>query len=91
MLVNRATMRKTRLAGLDELFDELDRLLKNPELQAELAAKGVNGSLALTIACGLRAYSHGDKRQALLELGTATDEIAARLASASTPPKGAPS
>jgi hypothetical protein len=84
-------MRKTQLAGLDELLDELDQLFKKPEVQSELASKGVNFSLAMTIAYGLRAYAHGDKTQALLELGTATDEIAARLASASTPPKGAPS
>jgi hypothetical protein len=91
MLVDRGTMRKTPLAELDALFDELEQLLKNPEVQSELASKGVNSSLGLTVTYGLRAYAHGDKRQALLELGTATDEIAARLASASTPPKGAPS
>jgi hypothetical protein len=84
-------MAKTPLAELDELFDELDQLLKNPDVGAELAAKGVNSSLAMTLAYGLRAYVHGDKQQALLELGTATEEIAARMARAPSPRKGAPS
>jgi hypothetical protein len=76
---------------LDELFDELDQLLKNPDVGSELAAKGVNASLAMTLAYGLRAYLHGDKQQALLELGTATEEIAARMSGAGTAKKGAPS
>ncbi len=67
-------------AELDDVFDELDMLLKNPEVGAELADRGVNVSLAMTLADGLRAYVHGDKQKALLELGTATDEIAARMA-----------
>jgi len=73
-------MPKSPLAELDDLFNELDTLLKNPDVGAELAAKGVNTSLAMTLALGLRAYVNGDKENALLELGTATDEIAARMA-----------
>lgn len=73
-------MAKSPLSELDDLFDELDTLLKNPDVGAELAAKGVNTSLAMTLALGLRAYVNGDKENALLELGTATDEIAARMA-----------
>jgi hypothetical protein len=86
-------MPKTPLAELDELFDELDQLLKNPDVQASLAETGVNASLAMTLAYGLRAYVHADKQQALLELGTATEEIATRMARSSTPPgtKGDPS
>jgi hypothetical protein len=84
-------MPKTPLAELDELFDELDQLLKNPDVQTALAEKGVNSSLAMTLAYGLRAYVHGDKQQALLELGTATEEIATRMARSSSPPDGAPS
>jgi hypothetical protein len=67
-------------AELDDLFDELDQLLKNPDVGAELAERGVNVSLAMTLADGVRAYVHGDKDKALLELGTATEEIAARMA-----------
>jgi predicted naringenin-chalcone synthase len=76
-------MSKTALSEIDEVFEELDQLLKNSEVGAELAEKGVNVSLAMTLADGLRAYLKGDKQRALLELGTATDEIAARM-----PPAG---
>ncbi|HEX3344231.1 MAG TPA: hypothetical protein VHS09_06645 [Polyangiaceae bacterium] len=67
------------LRELEDVFEELDTLLKNPDVGAELAGKGVNVSLAMTLADGLHAYVHGDKEKALLELGTATDEIAARM------------
>ncbi|MGD0524414.1 MAG: hypothetical protein ABSE49_04695 [Polyangiaceae bacterium] len=67
------------LRELDDVFEELDALLKNPDVGAELADRGVNVSLAMTLADGLRAYVDGDKEKALLELGTATDEIAARM------------
>jgi hypothetical protein len=72
---------KSPMVELDAIFDDLDMLLKNPDVGAELAGAGVNISLAMTLADGLRAYVHGDKKKALLELGTATDEIAARMAS----------
>jgi hypothetical protein len=65
---------------IDDVFEELETLLKNPDVGAELAERGVNISLAMTLADGVRAYLHGDKEKALLELGTATDEIAARMA-----------
>jgi hypothetical protein len=84
-------MPKTPLDELNELFDELDQLFKNPDVQSGLAEKGVNASLAMTLAYGLRAYVAGDKEQALLELGTATEEIATRMARSSPPKKGAPS
>ncbi len=65
---------------IDQLFDELDQLLKNPDVGAELAQAGVNVSLAMTLADGVRAYLHGDKARAVNDLGTATEEIAARMA-----------
>jgi hypothetical protein len=68
---------------LDAVFDELDTLLKNPEVGSVLAGKGVNVSLAMTLADGVRAYVKGDKQKAILELSTATDEIAARMARSS--------
>ncbi len=68
---------------LDDVFDELDTLLKNPEVGSVLAGKGVNVSLAMTLADGVRAYVNGDKQKAMLELSTATDEIAARMARSS--------
>jgi len=72
--------KKRASAELEDLFDELDQLLKNPEVESELAGIGVNTSLAMTLAYGLRAYLQGDKEKAVLELGTATEEIATRMA-----------
>jgi len=72
-------MTKSATAELEDVFEELDVLLKNPEVGADLADRGVNVSLAMTLADGLHAYLKGDKEKALLELGTATDEIAARM------------
>jgi hypothetical protein len=68
-----------RLKQLEDLFDELQGILKNPEVGAELADLGVNVSIAMTLADGLHEYLKGRKARALLELGTATDEIAARM------------
>jgi hypothetical protein len=67
---------------LDAVFEELDALLKNPEVGAVLAGKGINVSLAMTLADGVRAYLNGDKEKAVLELDTATEEITARMAGA---------
>ena len=74
-------MARSGVDELDDIFEELHTLLKNPDVGAELAERGVNISLAMTLADGLRAYVHGEKDKAILELGTATDEIAARMAS----------
>jgi hypothetical protein len=65
---------------IDDLFDELDALLKNRDVGIELADKGVNISLAIVAADGLRAYLHGDKEKAAEELSTAAEEISTRLA-----------
>jgi CHASE3 domain sensor protein len=76
---------------LDDLFDELDQLLKNPDAGAALADNGVNISLAIVAADGLRAYLHGEKEKAAEELGTAAEEITARLAAARQLAAGKPS
>ena len=68
---------------LDEVLDDLVSLLKNPEVGAELTARGVNVSLAIVGAEGLAAYVHGDKARAADDLGTVAEEIKARLAGAS--------
>jgi hypothetical protein len=75
---------------LDDVFAELDELLKNTDVGVELAARGVNVSLAMTLLDGVRAYLRGEKEQALLDLGTATDEIAARLARSRGGERGGP-
>ena len=65
---------------IDDLFDEFDALLKNRDVGIELAEKGVNISLAIVAADGLRAYLHGEKEKAAEELSTAAEEISTRLA-----------
>ena len=83
---------KTRAAAeIDDLFDELDTLLKNAEVGGELADKGVNVSLAIVAADGLRAYLHGDKERAAEELSTAAEEITTRLQASRDLAKAKPS
>lgn len=65
---------------LDEVFEDLVTLLKNPEVGAELANDGVNISLAIVGAEGLAAYIRGEKERAAEDLGTVAEEITARLA-----------
>lgn len=72
-------MPKDPLSEVDDLFDELDQLLKNHEVAAALADKGVNISLAMVAADGVRAYLKGDKAHAAEELSTAAEEIRARI------------
>ncbi len=65
---------------IDGLFSELDQLLKNADVATVLAEQGINISLALVAADGLRAYLRGEKAQAAEDLGTVAEEIRARLA-----------
>ena len=67
------------LKELDEVFEDLVTLLKNPEVGAELTARGVNVSLAIGGAEGLAAYVHGEKERAADDLLTVGEEIKARL------------
>ncbi len=71
---------KIVLRELEDVLDELDTLLKSNALGDALSERGVNISLALTAAAGLRAYLRGDKANAIADLGTAAEEIAARVA-----------
>jgi len=68
------------LARIDAVLAELESLLKNPDLGALLAERGVNISLALVGVDGLRAYLAGDKERAAEEFGTVAEEVTARLA-----------
>jgi hypothetical protein len=67
---------------IDDLFDDFDALLKNPDVGAALTERGVNTSLAMVAADGLRAYLKGEKARAAEDLGTAAEEIAHRLGTA---------
>jgi len=64
---------------LNEVLEELDTLLKNPDVVGVLTSRGINSSLALLIADALRSYLKGDKREASEDLATAAEEIATRL------------
>jgi CHASE3 domain sensor protein len=78
-------------AEIDDLFDELDQLLKNPDVGGELAEAGVNISLAIVAADGLRAYLRGEKEKAAEELETAAEEIRVRIEASRELAKGKPS
>ena len=65
---------------LEDVFEDLDSLLKNPEVGAELTAKGVNSSFAIVAAEALKAYLVGDKARAAEDFETVAEEIRARLA-----------
>lgn len=69
------------LKELDDVFDDLDALLKNSDVADALSSRGVNISIALTAAYGLRSYLHGDKTTAIEDLSTAAEEIASRAGS----------
>jgi len=63
---------------LEDLFDELDQLLKNRDVQVDLAARGINASFAIVAAEGLRAYLRGEKERAAEDFSTVAEEIAHR-------------
>ena len=65
---------------LDAVLDDLEALLKNGEVIAALTARGINASLALVAAGGLRAYVKGKKAEAADDFATAAEEIRGRLA-----------
>lgn len=71
---------------LTELLEELDGLLKNPDVVGALAERGVNASLALVALDGLGAYLVGDKLQAVDDLRTVAEEIEGRLRFGDDPP-----
>ena len=76
---------------LDGLFDDIDSLLKNVDVLAELTERGVNVSLAMTAADGLRAYLKGEKAQAAEDFSLVAEEITTRLAAAQERAKSKPS
>lgn len=76
---------------LREVFEDLDTLLKNPEVGSELTARGVNTSLAIVAAEALLAYVEGDKERAAEDFETVAEEISTRLAASKLGKDGAPS
>ncbi len=63
---------------IDDVFEELEQLLKNPDVGAVLTEKGVNTSLAMLAMDGLHAYLQGDKAKAVEDLTHFTEEVTAR-------------
>jgi hypothetical protein len=76
---------------LDALFDEIDALLKNVDVLAVLTERGVNTSLAITAADGLRAYVKGEKAKAADDFALVAEEIVHRLEAAAELAKSKPS
>jgi hypothetical protein len=76
---------------IDQLFEELVGLLKNPDVCAQLTAKGINSSLAMLAASGLHAYLKGNKADAAEDLATAAEEIGARMRHSEGAPGAKPS
>jgi len=76
---------------LREVFEDLDTLLKNPEVGSELTARGVNVSLAIVAAEALVAYVEGDRERAAEDFDTVAEEIKTRMASSKQRKDGAPS
>ena len=64
---------------LDDALDDLDTLLKNPEVGAVLVERGINTSLALVAVDAVRHYLHGKKAEAAEDFATAAEEIRTRL------------
>jgi hypothetical protein len=73
------TGRSLAMKELDDVFEDLDTLLKNPEVGAELTSGGINTSLAIVAAEALKAYLLGDKARAAEDFETVAEEIKARL------------
>jgi hypothetical protein len=74
---------------LREVFEDLDTLLKNPDVGAELTARGINTSLAIVAAEALLAYVEGDRERAAEDFDTVAEEIATRLAASKAGKDGA--
>ena len=65
---------------IDAVLGELDDLLKNGDVSAALAEKGINASLALLAGQALSAYLRGEKAQAAEDFQAVSEEIRDRLA-----------
>jgi hypothetical protein len=72
-------------AEIEAVLGELDDLLKNGEVGAALATKGINASVALLAAQGLISYLRGEKDQAADDFLAVSEEIKDRLTLTSDP------
>jgi len=67
------------LEELDDVLADLETLLKNPDVGAALADKGVNTSLAMLAMDGLAAYLHADKAKAVEDCAHFAEEVQSRM------------
>jgi hypothetical protein len=65
---------------IDAVLADLEALLKNGDIMSTLSDRGINTSLALVAAGGLRSYLAGKKAEAAEDFATVAEEIQARLA-----------
>lgn len=65
--------------ALIRILRDAEGLLKTPQLALDFSRRGVNTSLALLAVQGLISYFEGNKARAADDLGTAAEEIRARL------------
>ena len=74
---------------LRQVFEDLDTLLKNPDVGAALTERGINVSLAIVAAEALVAYVAGDRERAAEDFDTVAEEISTRLRASKTGKNGA--
>jgi hypothetical protein len=74
-----AERRAGPLGEIDDVLEDLETLLKNPEVGAALADKGVNTSLAMLGMDGLAAYLRGDKAKAVEDSTHFAEEVDSRM------------
>jgi len=66
------------LEEIDDVFQELEQLLKNPDVGGALTEKGINTSLAMLAMDGLHAYLRGEKTKSVEDLTHFCEEVTAR-------------
>lgn len=72
-------MQDKAMAEIEDVLQEMEALLKNPDVGATLTERGINTSLALLVVDGLRAYLAGEKERAAEDFGTFAEEVHERL------------
>jgi len=67
------------VATVVRLLNDLEGLLKNPNVAVELGQRGINASIALLAVQGLVSYVEGNRLRAQEDFATAAEEILARM------------
>ncbi len=64
---------------IESVLGELEDLVKNGDVMAALAGRGINSSVAILASQALAAYLRGDKAQAAEDFEAVAEEIRDRL------------